>query len=90
LTLGEKKYCISGKDESVYKSFCALVAAVVETAGNMFGYVICGIQPQQLQLVKVRAQIASPAFCITRTASVTLRHDVTRVFQNSNIATTRS
>lgn len=53
-----------------------LVATVVETAVSMFGYVMCGTQPQQLQLAKVRAQIASPGFCITRTAFVTLRHDV--------------
>jgi hypothetical protein len=34
-----------------------LVATVVETAMSMFGYVMCGIQPQQLNLVQVRSQI---------------------------------
>jgi hypothetical protein len=56
-----------------------LVATVVETAFSMFGYVICGTQPQQLQVEKVRAQIASPGFCITRTAFVTIRHDVNAI-----------
>jgi hypothetical protein len=54
-----KKCVISGKDETV-ESSCVLLAAAaaVMTAMSMFGYVMCGIQPQQLLLVKVRAQIA--------------------------------
>lgn len=42
-----------------------LACAVAETAMSMFGYVMCAVQPQQLQLVKVRAQIVDGLFCIS-------------------------
>jgi hypothetical protein len=57
----------------VWQGSTVLVTTVVETAVSMFGYVMCGIQPKQLQLVQVRAQIAWPAFYIPRTASVTYK-----------------
>jgi len=33
---------------------------------SMFGYVMCGIQPQRLQLVKVRAKIVAQFFLFLR------------------------
>jgi hypothetical protein len=48
-----------------------VLTAVVENFMSMFGYVMCGTQPQQLHLVKVCA-----AACNLRDCSDTRRRDV--------------
>jgi hypothetical protein len=63
-----EKCLISEKDESTAGSCWILLTALVETAVNMFGYVMCGMQPQKLQLVKVCVQISWPLASIWYTS----------------------
>jgi hypothetical protein len=59
-----KNVLISGKDESFGEVLASYRAMLLKPL-SMLGYVMCGIQPQQLQLVKVRAQFVDHFFFIS-------------------------